>query len=959
MAPPRSHSSLASPSRTPASQAATYALFAASLTAVALAIFAYNNHQGNNRDDNDNLLEDENSNLLKDDNEGKKSLDESTKATSRSLTEKSNNEGDVGKDAEETVVDDHPNANDCDPVDSDDVFTFRPIGTVRSIYRLCVGTPRQGMLAPHSRGQIVFDSSLLSSDSIVELEKYSHIWVVFIFHLNTNTNVVHRNNHSSSSSSTTINIDAKQGTRGKKQFPSKIAPPALGGKRVGLFSTRTPHRPNPIGFTLCRLDSVYTPVKGKSIKKNANYAVNDNFYLNVSGLDLVDGTPVLDVKPYVPHYDSVQLRHQHEQQSIMAPIDIIKIDHSQIDKDDDADSITNERIQIASDAPNGAIVPDWVSSGLGRRRSVTLASQADLQLKAIVDSDGLEFYGKQSAWGDNNDNAFQSIRQCIIEVLGADVRSAWQTGKARTGKFQAERAGRIREVLTSPDAENITDSTNIKKKKEDNSDSVISGNNALETMEETWCTQQIDNLLIKYSANAPDGQSSADPVTKGSGAQDSVLVHVIERMVKLQDSPSDDATALDGTIISENEENNEADDTSNKTENTDDGATAKQSNIEKSLDVEKATHTQGECEAVDREDNKEMTSLDEDQPFEFIETSEANDASNVESPIKNVSSSTNKMDGHVMPINVVDNVYRNEEEATTTSDLTPAEQFREDSITPDDEATSLSEETRGTGTDESFDSETHSYAGRPPGRRKIRIPQAAPIREPSPALRSKPVGFSALKTYWSAAATINTPSGINPRDADRRASMLRVHDSQKFFAFSARPIKYTNFDEGSSVSESGSRAEDAPTAVKNDTLENTVVSKTERLDEEEEEEEEEGAAMKENPKAEEVENGPSQVDTTRAVHGQEIDNKNVEAPNTLVESTTDDTNNQNTSTSGNQLKAISGNTPSQSGETDISSAEVVSKPDTGKTNPSPEIKDIVNENPEISNASVVATPMDN
>jgi tRNA (Thr-GGU) A37 N-methylase len=135
------------------------------------------------------------------------------------------------------------------------------------------------MLAPHSRGIITFHEHKVSKDSILELQHFSHVFVVFVFHLNSNANV--RQNTFGNDN----NANKKQ--HSKRQFPSKIAPPSLGGKKVGVFSTRTPHRPNPIGFSLCKLDKVVVN----------NSKSGPTFSLLVSGLDIVDGTPVLDIKP--------------------------------------------------------------------------------------------------------------------------------------------------------------------------------------------------------------------------------------------------------------------------------------------------------------------------------------------------------------------------------------------------------------------------------------------------------------------------------------------------------------------------------------------------------------------------------------------------------------------------------------------------------------------------------------
>ncbi|KAI2500287.1 hypothetical protein MHU86_14167 [Fragilaria crotonensis] len=171
-----------------------------------------------------------------------------------------------------------------------------PIGVVRSIYRLCVGTPRQGLLAPHARGRIELTCEN-ANDMVDGLEGFSHIWIVFWFHLNTNTK--------STSSSSSTNTNNSNSTTRPPAAPSKIAPPALGGKKVGVLATRSPHRSNPIGITLCKLDSIMTIGGGPKGKGQTTTKSGQRVILNISGLDLVDGTPVLDIKPYVPNYDSI------------------------------------------------------------------------------------------------------------------------------------------------------------------------------------------------------------------------------------------------------------------------------------------------------------------------------------------------------------------------------------------------------------------------------------------------------------------------------------------------------------------------------------------------------------------------------------------------------------------------------------------------------------------------------
>lgn len=346
-------------------------------------------------------------------------------------------------------------------------YNLIPIGHVSSVYRLCVGTPRQGLLAPNSRGKIILNPSLLTADSISGLDGFSHMWVVFIFHLNNNSKIVKRSR------------DAKaQGL--SRQFPSKIAPPALGGKKVGLFSTRTPHRPNPIGLSLCKIDSI---TRGKT--------PSQPFCVNVSGLDLVDGTPVLDIKPFVPHYDTVL---------------------SADDVDINGAVITN--------IPEGVRVPHWVGSGLEKRRMVEFTDKATDQLRSICNDDGtceelLEFYGPNSNGRDGSTSeSYEALCSCIREVLAVDVRSKWQTGKARKGKSRAERSKRMK---------------NGDKDDEDN-------NGEEKIVEQRLCTQQLDNLLISFrvmppplsTSDAKNNDNGTDTASMGSGAKDQVIVEAVE-----------------------------------------------------------------------------------------------------------------------------------------------------------------------------------------------------------------------------------------------------------------------------------------------------------------------------------------------------------------------------------------------------------------------------------------------
>lgn len=135
---------------------------------------------------------------------------------------------------------------------------LRIVGVLRSCFREKFGTPRQPRLTPHATAELTIAKEFLPEHSLVGLSGFSHVWLISYFHLNTN-----------------------------KKFLPKIHPPRLRGETIGLFASRAPHRPTPLGLSVARL----VRVEGDT--------------LHLCGIDLVDGTPILDVKPYIPDWDSV------------------------------------------------------------------------------------------------------------------------------------------------------------------------------------------------------------------------------------------------------------------------------------------------------------------------------------------------------------------------------------------------------------------------------------------------------------------------------------------------------------------------------------------------------------------------------------------------------------------------------------------------------------------------------
>ncbi|KAI9070472.1 hypothetical protein K1719_047565 [Acacia pycnantha] len=147
-------------------------------------------------------------------------------------------------------------------------YPMAPIGIIQSCFSTRNGTPRQPLLVPLARASLIFNTTRVPPASLEGLAEYSHCWVIYVFHLNTDLEKLW--NHPS-----------------KSKFKAKVRVPRLQGGRKGLFATRSPHRPCPIGLTVAKVE-----------------AVEGNMVL-LSGVDLVDGTPVLDVKPYLPYCDSI------------------------------------------------------------------------------------------------------------------------------------------------------------------------------------------------------------------------------------------------------------------------------------------------------------------------------------------------------------------------------------------------------------------------------------------------------------------------------------------------------------------------------------------------------------------------------------------------------------------------------------------------------------------------------
>jgi tRNA-Thr(GGU) m(6)t(6)A37 methyltransferase TsaA len=142
-------------------------------------------------------------------------------------------------------------------------FIFNPIGIIHSCFPEKFGIPRQPGLVPTAQATLEILPPFDQDEAFSGLEAFSHLWLVFVFH----------------------------GIRNGSWHPT-VRPPRLGGnRRTGVFATRSGFRPNAIGMSAV------------SLKKICR--IGGQLELHLSGIDLLDRTPVLDIKPYLPYTDSI------------------------------------------------------------------------------------------------------------------------------------------------------------------------------------------------------------------------------------------------------------------------------------------------------------------------------------------------------------------------------------------------------------------------------------------------------------------------------------------------------------------------------------------------------------------------------------------------------------------------------------------------------------------------------
>ncbi len=143
-----------------------------------------------------------------------------------------------------------------------EAWALKTIAYIHTDFPTKFGVPRQSGLAD-TKGKIIFTPEYRSEDSVRELEQYSHLWIIWGF-----------------------------SESERQEWKATVRPPRLGGnKRVGVFATRSPFRPNPLGLSCVEIEKI-------------EFVEGTGPVIHVNGIDMMNGTPVYDIKPYLPYVDS-------------------------------------------------------------------------------------------------------------------------------------------------------------------------------------------------------------------------------------------------------------------------------------------------------------------------------------------------------------------------------------------------------------------------------------------------------------------------------------------------------------------------------------------------------------------------------------------------------------------------------------------------------------------------------
>lgn len=174
-------------------------------------------------------------------------------------------------------------------------LTLKRIAHIRTDFPEKFGVPRQSGLAD-TKGEIIFEPEYGSPEALRGIEEYSHLWILWGFSETMKAEAgtaagIERSIENSTERNMERSTERNTEKNTERSWHPTVRPPRLGGnQRVGVFATRSPFRPNPIGLSCVRLERVERRREG--------------LVLCVEGVDMTDGTPVYDIKPYLPYVDA-------------------------------------------------------------------------------------------------------------------------------------------------------------------------------------------------------------------------------------------------------------------------------------------------------------------------------------------------------------------------------------------------------------------------------------------------------------------------------------------------------------------------------------------------------------------------------------------------------------------------------------------------------------------------------
>ena len=169
-------------------------------------------------------------------------------------------------------------------------YVIHPIAHIRTDFGSKFGIPRQSGLVPELEGTIVFEPAYRNPDALRGLETYTHIWLIWCFSAGFASQVSQGTFLLTQAENESGDVSPDSGSA---SWSPTVRPPKLDGNtRVGVFASRSPNRPNRLGLSVVRMTGI-------------ELSGPEGPLIHVAGADLMDGTPIFDIKPYMPYTESI------------------------------------------------------------------------------------------------------------------------------------------------------------------------------------------------------------------------------------------------------------------------------------------------------------------------------------------------------------------------------------------------------------------------------------------------------------------------------------------------------------------------------------------------------------------------------------------------------------------------------------------------------------------------------